>query len=171
MFTYRSQGNSLKAYINVIKHRIPPHIKIIAELRMIWSEVVGDAMSKRSQPSKCEYIPKKNAQGQVTGEFSRRLIVNVKDDVTKTAMTAYASTYIENIPNRFKVHSLKFQQMPKPFVSIESEYNSQKPVYNVSEEERKKIVNKVNDLSIPKELEQTIIEYLVVWKHQQNKHQ
>lgn len=169
MFTYKSQANSLKSYMNVIKHRIPPHIKLIAEIRMVWSDIVGEAMASRSQPVKCEYVPKKNEQGLATGEFSRRLIVNVKDDVTKTAMTAYSSNYLESIPNKYRIHSLKFQQMAKPFVSLESSYNSQKPTYNVSPQEKERIFNKVQNLAIPKDLEQTMIDYLIVWQHQQNK--
>lgn len=169
MFTYRSQAHSLKAFISVIKHRIPPNIKMIAELRMEWKDIVGDAMSANSQPVKCEFVPKKGANGQPTGEYSRRLVVNVKDDTIKTAMTSYASMYIDQIPNKYKIHSIRFQHMSKEFVPTESLYKAKLPVINIPEDEKHRIYKKVQELTLPKDLEKTMIDYLMVCKNQEYK--
>ncbi len=163
------QTNALKQFIHIIKQRIPQHIRLVAEIRLMWSDIVGEAMAKRSQPVKCEFLPKKNENGQITGEYHRRLLVFVKDDITQTAMTSYAFQYLEKIPKKYYIHSLRFQRTHQDLMSIDPSYTPKQPIYNISVEDKERIVKKVSSLTLPQDLERTMIDYFIVCKHQQNK--
>ncbi|MGL5955148.1 MAG: hypothetical protein ACRC0X_00870 [Brevinema sp.] len=160
---------SLKNFVHLIKQRIPLNIKIVAEIRLIWCDIVGERLARYSQPVKCEYIPKKDEHGNGTGEFHRRLLVYVKNDVTKTAMTAYTALYLEKIPKKYRIHSLRFQYTGVPLNPIESAISPQHPIYFISEEEKQNIVRRVKELTFSPDLEKTMINYLVVCWHQKHR--
>ena len=164
-----SPFSSIKQFFRLIEKRIPLNVKIVAELRLMWKEIVGETMAQRSQVAKCEYIPKKDENGQQTGEFKRRLLVHVVDTTTQTALTAYAAEYLEKIPNRFKIHSLRFQRSHHPFMDLEPSHVPQTPFIDVSEEERKQIIQQVQSLAMSPDLTQSMIDYLIVRKNLQNK--
>jgi len=161
--------SSLKQFVRLIEKRIPLNVKIVAELRLMWKEIVGETMAQRSQVAKCELIPKKDKNGQQTGEFSKRLLVHVINGETQTALTAYAAEYLEKIPKRFKIHSIRFQQSHHPFMDLEPSHTPQFPFIDISEEERKQIIQQVQSLSMSPDLTQSMIDYLIVRKNLQNK--
>mgnify|MGYP005802228967 FL=1 len=169
---YKSSSfKALKQFVRLIEKRIPLNVKIVAEIRLIWKDIVGDKMAQRSQVAKCEYIPKKDENGQETGEIKRRLLVHVTDGSTQTALTAYAADYLEKIPNRFKIHALRFQQSHHPFVDLEPSYIPQVPFINVSEEDREQINQQVQALSMSPEMTQSMIDYLIICKNLQHKNE
>jgi hypothetical protein len=104
--SYKPPFNHIKTFIRMVESRIPLNVKIVAEVRGIWLEVVGESMAKRSKVAKCEYLPKKDENGNDTGVFNRRLVVLVSDNATQSAMATYASEYLERLPKRLKIHSL-----------------------------------------------------------------
>ncbi|MGL4677147.1 MAG: hypothetical protein ACRCWI_05725 [Brevinema sp.] len=161
--------NTLKNFVHHIKQKIPLNIKIVAEIRLMWADIVGEKFSGYSQPFKCEYVSKKDEKGSNTGEFHRRLLVYVKNDITKTAMTAYTALYLEKIPKKHRIHSLRFQYTGVPLISIETLSRPQAPIYWISEEEKQNLVHKVRELTLSPDLEKTMIDYLIVCWHQKNR--
>lgn len=166
---YQSPFNSLKKFVHMVEYRIPLNVKIVAEIRMIWKDVVGESMAKRSKVVKCEYVPKKDTNGNATGEFHRRLLVYTIDGATQNAMITYTSEYLERVPKRLKIHSFRFQQTKYPLEFIEAPYIPQKPILNVTQEEKEILKKKLEKFAMSEDLSKTMISYLYVWKNQQNK--
>ncbi len=164
-----SPFSSIKQFVRLIEKRIPLNVKIVAELRLMWKDIIGEHNFKKSQVAKCEYIPKKDKDGKNTGEFSKRLVVHVNDTTSPSALTAYAAEYLEKIPKRFRIHSIRFQYSHLPFMDLEPSHIPQTPFIDVSEEERKQIIQQVQSLAMSPDITQSMIDYLIVRKHLQNK--
>lgn len=159
---------SVKTFIKSVESRIPLHLKIVAEVRLMWTDIVGDYMSRRSEVFKCEYIPQKDENGQEIGEFHRRLIVKTENPEVKTAMTSYVSEYLERFPKGLRIHSMKFIQSKTPIQIFVKTPPFEKKPQNLSSEEEVEINRKVSSLNMSNEDEQVFKKFLKVWKLQQN---
>ncbi len=156
-------GSSLKKFVKTIENRIPPNIKIVAEIRLMWEDVVGGRMAKNSRPAKCEYLPD-------TGSgVRRRLVVNVKDDVVKTAMTTLASEFLDRIPPKYKIKSIRFQRMHKGFAEAEAKPIPKSPDINLDDKSIARIKDNVENTDINPELKKTLVDFLVQCKIQEDK--
>jgi len=170
MNNYKSPYSySLKPYTKLIESHIPLKTKIIAELRLIWQDIVGEKMSLRSQAGKCEYIPKKNNLGNPTGEFYRRIIIWVNDANTINAMTAFSAEYLERIPKKYKIHSLRIQLLKNTTISIlDKRPLPQKASLHLSINEKNIIKNKLENVSLSFDLKKQLFHYLCLCKSLNN---
>ncbi len=150
---------------NYIIQRIPPNVKMVAEIRLMWADIVGEAIALRSQPVKFEFIPKKDEHGNPTGEYHKRLVVHVSDVSHKTAMTTMSVDYLEKIPNRYRVHSIRY--MSGDVDILEPSFVAKTPVIEIPLEDKAHIIQKVQIL--PEALQGIMAEYLIICKYQQNK--
>lgn len=162
---YKSHFHSLKTFTHIIHSRIPLKVKIVAELRLIWEDIVGEKMALRSQPGICEYIPKKNNPHK----FYRRLIIWVSDTSTKIAMTEYTAEYLDKIPRQYKIHSLRIQLLiKKEMIFLEKKKVPQAPILHITKEEKQLIRQKVENTNISHELKEQVFHFLCLCKSQYN---
>lgn len=166
---YRSAFHPLKKFLRIVEQKIPLNVKIVAEVRLIWKDIVGEKMASRSQVVKCEYLPQKNSEGKSTGEFHRRLLVQVKDSPTQVAMISYVGEYLERLPKRLRIHSFRFQHTHQEFNVLVKPLPPQTPKIYLDKKEKQKIIDKVQSLHLAPDMEDTMINYLIVWKDLQVK--
>ncbi len=138
---------------------------MVAEIRLMWADIVGEAIALRSQPVKFEFIPKKDENNIPTGEYHKRLVVHVSDVSHKTAMTTMSVEYLEKIPNRYRVHSIRY--MSGDVDILEPSFVAKTPVIEIPLEDKARIIQKVQIL--PEALQGIMAEYLIICKYQQNK--
>ncbi|MGL4388712.1 MAG: hypothetical protein ACRCTJ_04910 [Brevinema sp.] len=162
---------NLKNFTKIITERIPRNIKEIAELRLMWADIVGEKTAKRSQIGKCELVPIKDEDGSSTGKFYKKLRVLVFDSAMKMAMTELSSEFLENIPPRYQIHSLDIRLMTYKdhLLKLPQKTILEKPVLLVSDQEKEQIKNKIKNLNISDEVSESIFDFLCICKSRQNK--
>lgn len=162
--------HSLKQFVKIIESRIPAHVKVVAQIRLMWPDIVGEKMALRSQPAKCEYIPKKNELGQNTGQFYRRLVIFVSDSPTKMVITEMAAEFLENIPKKFHIHSLNVKLLTqKKLDIIPPKQKIVKPELLITENEKNNIKIRLNKINLNKDVYDALFDFLCICKSQHNK--
>ncbi|MGL4561842.1 MAG: DciA family protein [Brevinema sp.] len=161
---------SLKSFVKAIEQRIPKHVRQVAELRLMWVDVVGESMAKRSQVAKCVYVPKMQ-DNQPTGQYYKRLLIWVDDSATKMAMTELTAEFLERIPQRYHIHSLDIRLMSsKKILELPTKtIKREKPQLLVSESEKEHIKKRLIKMNISDDLYEALFEFLCICKNQQHK--
>ncbi|MGL4394102.1 MAG: hypothetical protein ACRCS8_02635 [Brevinema sp.] len=163
----------LKNFVRVIEARIPKHIKEVAELRLMWAEIVGENMSKRSQVEKCDFVPIKDENGKPTSKTYKRLRVLVPDSSTKLAMTELSAEFLERIPPKYHIHSLEIRMVSFKDIKLDlpEKKELKKPELIISDEQKAEIKSRVNKLKLSPEIDEAVFDFLCLCQSQKNKAQ
>ncbi|MGL4366805.1 MAG: hypothetical protein ACRCTQ_00765 [Brevinemataceae bacterium] len=157
---FKSSSKSLKYFVKIFETRMPNKLKIVAELRLMWKDIVGATLASRSCVDRCEFVSYKDESGNPTGAYYRRLII-LADETAKIALTDYSDKYLEKIPKKYQIHSLRIQQATYQKLKIwEHSPKKELPKNNISDSEKHQIDQKVDKVLSGSDLKKTLQEFL-----------
>lgn len=138
--------HSLYSLLQTIQAKIPKHIRIAAELRRLWQDIVGATIAQKSQVAEYKY---------------GNLLIWVDSPEWQTELTLLKGSILEKIPARFNVRDIRFvllknKHLP-PKTKKKSELFSFTPV---SDEERQAIQAQIAEKHLDAELSQSLYRFL-----------
>lgn len=138
--------HSLRGLLQVAQSKIPAQIRIAAELRRLWQDIVGSTIAQKSQVAEYKY-----------GD----LLIWVDSPEWQTELTMLKGSILEKIPARFKVRDMRFVLLKNKNLTPKAKKKSQLPSFTpVSDEERQAIQAQIAQKKLDTELSQTLYRFL-----------
>lgn len=138
--------HSLRGLLQAAQSKIPAQIRMAAELRQLWQDIVGPTIAQKSQVAEYKY-----------GD----LLIWVDSPEWQTELTMLKGSILEKIPARFKVRDMRFVLLKNKNLAPKAKKKSQLSSFApISDEERRAVQAQIAEKKLDTELSQTLYRFL-----------